>query len=54
MKAEISLLPDNYEAPLAGTSSEFSECGTGQNVAGECTCGSNTGGEKCSTGGIQA
>ena len=53
MQTEVSLLPDEYQRPAAAGPSYLSDCGTGHNVAGDCKCGSNTGGEDCSTGGIQ-
>ena len=51
---DLSLLPERYTAPAAGAALPLSDCSTGEHVAGECACGRNTAGEKCSTGGIQA
>lgn len=53
MTDEASLLPENYDAPIAKGMDLFSSCKDGTNVAGDCGCGSNTGGHDCDHGIIQ-
>ena len=53
MTDEASLLPDAYEAPIAGAK-PLSTCSPGTTVAGDCKCGSTPGsGATCDTGSSQ-